>query len=69
MRSRHESQPSTRHTLKRFTQLFTEVEQTNRTTEKQAALERYFREVSPKDAMWALYFLTERRLKRLVNTR
>lgn len=54
--------------LARFTQLYLEVDATTRTAEKVAALERYFREADPGDAAWALYFLTGRRLKRVVSS-
>ncbi len=54
--------------MKRFTQLFTDLDETNRTNEKVAALERYFRESPPEDAAWALHFLSERKLPRAVNS-
>lgn len=52
--------------MKRFTQLFCELDQTTRTNEKLAALESYFREAPPADAAWALQFLCGRTLARLV---
>ncbi|MCI0677301.1 MAG: ATP-dependent DNA ligase [Phycisphaerales bacterium] len=52
--------------MQRFTQLFIEMDRTKRTSEKVAAMERYFREVPSEDAAWALYFLSGRKLKRLV---
>ncbi len=52
--------------MKRFTRLYFELDATNRTGEKVAALERYFAGAPPADAAWALYFLTGRRLKRAV---
>ncbi|HEX2750264.1 MAG TPA: hypothetical protein VHM91_19815, partial [Verrucomicrobiales bacterium] len=54
--------------MKRFTRLFTELDQTNRTNEKTAALESYFREAPPDDAVWALHFLCGRRPPRAVNS-
>ncbi|HZJ14396.1 MAG TPA: ATP-dependent DNA ligase [Chthoniobacteraceae bacterium] len=54
--------------MKRFTQLFTELDETNRTNEKIAALERYFREADPANAAWALFFLTGRRLSRVLSS-
>jgi len=54
--------------LKRFTQLFFEIDQTNRTSEKTEALVRYFREAPDADAAWALYFLSGRRINRSVGT-
>lgn len=55
--------------MKRFTRLFTEIDRTNRTNEKVAALVNYFREAPAEDAAWSLYFLTEKRLKRPVSGR
>jgi DNA ligase-1 len=54
--------------MRRFTQLFTELDETNRTNEKVAALERYFREADPADAAWALFFLTGRTLSRVLSS-
>ena len=45
--------------MKRFSQLFSEIDRTNRTNEKVRALVNYFNEANPEDAAWALYFLTE----------
>ena len=55
--------------MQRFTQLYFELDETNRTSDKLAALERYFGEADAADAAWALYFLTGQRLKRLVQTK
>src|SRR5512140_2932841 len=63
--SRPRSQDSDRR-MRRFTRLYFELDATNRTGEKVAALERYFAEAPPADAAWALYFLTGRRLKRAI---
>ncbi len=54
--------------MKRFTELYHELDATTRTTLKVEALERYFREAPPADAVWALWFLSGRRAKRAVNT-
>ncbi len=54
--------------MKRFTQLYTELDRTNRTNEKVAALESYFREAVPIDAAWALHFLTGHTLPRAVTS-
>lgn len=54
--------------MRQFTQLYTELDETNRTNEKVAALERYFAAAPAEDAAWALYFLTGRRFKRAVNS-
>src|SRR5580692_4656028 len=54
--------------MKRFTRLFTELDETNRTNEKVAALENYFREVTPADAAWALFFLCGQKVPRAVTS-
>ncbi|MEI9863300.1 MAG: ATP-dependent DNA ligase [Limisphaerales bacterium] len=54
--------------MKRFTQLFTELDETNRTNEKVTALENYFREAAAPDAAWALYFLCGRKIPRAVTS-
>ena len=55
--------------MKRFTQLFDELDHTTRTTEKIAALESYFHETPAQDAAWALQFLCGRTLPRAVSTK
>ena len=52
--------------MRRFTQLFVEMDRTKRTSEKVASIARYFREAPAEDAAWALYFLSGRKLKRLI---
>jgi DNA ligase-1 len=54
--------------MKRFTQLFVELDETNRTNEKVTALENYFRSVPVSDAAWALYFLCGRKISRSVTS-
>ncbi len=54
--------------MERFTRLYFELDETNRTAEKVAALERYFASAPPRDAAWALFFLTGRKVKRAVST-
>lgn len=54
--------------MQRFTQLYFELDETNRTSEKVAALHRYFSEVPARDAAWALFFLTGQKLKRAVSS-
>ena len=51
----------------RFALLFDEIDRTTSTNAKVAALARYFAEAPAADAAWAVYFLTGRRLKRLVS--
>jgi DNA ligase-1 len=54
--------------MKRFTQLFTALDETNRTNEKVAAMENYFRTTTAPDAAWALFFLCGRKIPRVVNS-
>ncbi len=55
--------------MKRFAQLFTEIDSTTRTNEKVDAISRYFAVAAPEDAAWAVYFLSGGRPKRLVPVR
>ncbi len=50
--------------MKRFTELYMELDASNRKNAKLAALKRYFAEVPPADGAWAVFFLTGNRLKR-----
>jgi DNA ligase-1 len=52
--------------VRAFSELFEELDTTTSTNEKLAALSRYFRAAPAGDAAWAVYFLSGRRLKRLV---
>ena len=52
--------------MRRFAQLFDAIDSTTSTNAKVAAMARYFAEARPADAAWAVFFLTGRRLKRLV---
>ncbi len=54
--------------MQRFTELYLELDGSNRTTAKLAALERYFAAAPAIDAAWATYFLMGQRLKRVVKT-
>jgi DNA ligase-1 len=54
--------------VKRFAQLFRELDQTTRTSERLSALVRYFREADGSDAVWALHFLLGRRGRRPIKT-
>ena len=55
--------------MKRFAQLFSEIDSTTRTTEKVDAMSRYFSSADPADAAWAVWFLSGGRPKRLVPVR
>ena len=50
----------------RFALLYDAIDRTTSTNAKVAAMVEYFRTAPPADAAWAVYFLTGRRLKRLV---
>ncbi len=52
--------------LNRFAELFEAIDCTTSTNAKVAAMARYFGEAPPADAAWAVFFLTGRRLKRLL---
>jgi DNA ligase-1 len=52
--------------MQRFARLFSAIDQTNSTNEKVEAMRAYFADAPPSDAAWAVFFLTGRRLKRLV---
>ncbi|MFV8835397.1 ATP-dependent DNA ligase [Aquisalimonas sp. APHAB1-3] len=54
--------------MQRFTALYQALDETTATSGKVAAMEAYFREAPAADAAWAVYFLTGRRLRRLVPT-
>jgi DNA ligase-1 len=55
--------------VKRFAQLYAELDTTNSTLAKLAALERYFGEVDATDAAWAVYFLTGNKPRQVVPSR
>jgi DNA ligase-1 len=52
--------------MRDFALLYFAIDETNKTTEKVAAMEQFFREAPPQDAAWAVNFLIGRRPKRLV---
>jgi DNA ligase-1 len=52
--------------MKSFAKLYKKLDETTKTNEKIEALVRYFSKVDPADGAWAVYFLSGRRLKRLV---
>ncbi len=54
--------------MERFARLYLELDQTTRTAEKLAALERYFSEAPARDAAWGPYFLSGRKVKRAVSS-
>jgi len=52
--------------VRRFSALYEALDRTTSTNAKVAALVEYFRDAPPADAAWATFFLTGRRLKRVV---
>ena len=53
--------------MQAFTELFTKIDRTTRTSEKTAALTEYFKAAEPEDATWALSVLLGRKLIRAVS--
>jgi ATP-dependent DNA ligase len=53
--------------MKRFAALYDAIDSTTSTNAKVSAMVTYFKEAPPADAAWAVFFLTGRRLKRLVS--
>ena len=52
--------------MKLFTELYVELDQTNKTNEKVEALKFYFKRAGAEDAAWALYFLSGRKPRQIV---
>jgi len=52
--------------MRQFAALFAALDQTTSTNQKVEAMARYFKNAPPGDAAWAIFFLTGRRLKRLL---
>lgn len=55
--------------MRAFAELYTELDETNKTGAKVEAMERYFRRADPADAAWAVHFLGGGRPKRLIAAR
>ncbi len=55
--------------MRAFAELYAELDETTRTSEKVDALARYFASAAAEDAAWAVHFLIGRRPKRLVPAR
>src|SRR4051794_22291728 len=58
--------PSGGFEMKLFTELYVELDQTNKTNEKVEAMRFYFEHAAPHDAAWALYFLSGRKPRQIV---
>ncbi|MEO8391971.1 MAG: ATP-dependent DNA ligase, partial [Chloroflexota bacterium] len=52
-----------------FAELYTALDDTNKTNAKIAALRDYFSQAAPEDAAWVVHFLIGRRPRRAVNAR
>lgn len=52
--------------MKAFAELFSALDETNKTNEKIDALVQYFKSVPPEDAAWAIFFLSGRKPKAVV---
>jgi DNA ligase-1 len=52
--------------MKEFACLYKELDETTKTTLKVDALKRFFRDVPPEDAIWAISFLTGRRPRQII---
>lgn len=52
--------------MKLFTELYTELDQTNKTNEKVEVLRFYFERANAENAAWALYFLSGRKPRQIV---
>lgn len=52
--------------MKLFTDLYVELDQTNKTNEKVEAMRYYFEHARPADAAWAFYFLSGRKPRQIV---
>src|SRR4051794_37988596 len=54
--------------MQRFTELYTALDETTSTNDKVAALTAYFESAPAEDAAWGLFFLTGRRLNRVISS-
>jgi DNA ligase 1 len=55
--------------MKRFTDLYTTLDETTKTNQKIEAMRSYFSSAPPQDAAWVIYFLSGRTPRRAVNAR
>jgi len=55
--------------MRQFTQLFQAIDATTSTNEKVRALQHYFQQAEPANAVWALYLLLGKTRKRLITSR
>ena len=57
-----------RTTLKRFAELFVQLDQTNKTNDKVSLIKSYFSQAPDKDQLWTLAFFTHKRPRRNVKS-
>ena len=55
--------------MKRFAQLYAELDASTSTRAKLEAMHRYFADAAPADAAWAVYFLVGGKPRQLVSSR
>ena len=55
--------------MKQFCDLYWQLDSTTKTLEKVKSLKEYFAAATPENAIWAIYFLSGNRLKRMVPTK
>jgi DNA ligase 1 len=55
--------------MKLFTDLYTALDETNKTNQKIAAMAAYFEAAPPVDAAWAVYFLSGSKPRQIVPAR
>ncbi len=55
--------------MRRFAELYSALDASNKTSDKVAAMRAYFGAAPPEDAAWAVYFLIGRRPRQVVSTR
>ena len=54
--------------MKKFTDLYLALDQTNKTNEKVEAMVKYFQKATAEDAAWAIYFLSGRKPRQIIPT-
>ena len=55
--------------MRRFAALYAELDETNKTGDKVAAMQRYFAAAPAADAAWAVYFLTGRKPRQVISSK
>ena len=55
--------------MREFSRLYWQLDSTTKTTEKVSAIVDYLKQAEPNDAIWAIWFLSGNRIKRLLSAR